>query len=413
MSTTVSMWLGIAFVALGIIATILQAWLWSFPMEPDPGGPDPNGKSTAPRFWTNMHRFTGVAFVLIYIVLMIEMVPRLWEYQIELPARTVIHAVMGICIGVILIAKLAIIRWFQHFGKSLPALGFLLILCTLILATLSIPHALRAFNFDFSEEQITQTKNALMKSAAWIEGSDLKEKQEKKRKDFPQHNIDDVMSKESLKRGQEVLNTKCTICHDLKTVMSKSRQPDSWYKVVRSMAAKPTTGDKITEEEIPQVAAYLVLLDEAAKQMAIEEARKRQAAKKKEPPSAPPAEENQTPKEEPKEGTAPEGTAPEGTVPEGTAPEGTAPEGTAPEGTEPEKTATPTAPVFDMAAAKELYEESCTLCHELDLVEGYGNQSAEKWRELVVKMSDDEGGEFEPEDMETIIRYLSTIQGVE
>ena len=184
------------------------------------------------------------------------------------------------------------------------------------------------------------------------------------------------------------------------------------------MAAKPTTGDKITEEEIPQVAAYLVLLDEAAKQMAIEEARKRQAAKKKEAASAPPAEEKQTPKEEPKEGTAPEGAATEGAATEGTATEGTATEGaategTAPEESAPEETAAPTAPVFDMAAAKELYEESCTLCHELDLVEGYGNQSAEKWRELVVKMSDDEGGEFEPEDMETIIQYLSTIQGVE
>ena len=108
------------------------------------------------------------------------MVPRLWEYQIELPARKVIHAEMGICIGVILITKLSIIRWFQHFGKSLPALGFLLLLCTLILATLSIPHALRAYNFDFSEDQITQTQEILMKKAAWISESKLKEKHEKK-----------------------------------------------------------------------------------------------------------------------------------------------------------------------------------------------------------------------------------------
>ena len=56
MSTTITMWLGIAFVALAIGATILQAWLWSFPMVPDPGGPDPNGKSTAPRSWTMIHR---------------------------------------------------------------------------------------------------------------------------------------------------------------------------------------------------------------------------------------------------------------------------------------------------------------------------------------------------------------------
>ena len=95
MSTTGSMWLGIAVVALGVAATVLQAWLWRFPMVPDPGGPDPNGRSTAPRGWTHVHRAMGVAFVAIYVVMMVEMVPRLWEYQVELPARTVVHMVMG------------------------------------------------------------------------------------------------------------------------------------------------------------------------------------------------------------------------------------------------------------------------------------------------------------------------------
>ena len=140
MSTTVTMWLGIAFLFLGIL-TILQAWLWSFPMVPDPGGPDPNGKSTAPKFWTLIHRLSGLAFVVIYVVLMIEMVPRLWEYQVELPARTVIHAVMGLVIGILLVAKIAIIRWFQHFGKGLPGIGFAILVCTLVLGFLSLPFA--------------------------------------------------------------------------------------------------------------------------------------------------------------------------------------------------------------------------------------------------------------------------------
>ena len=79
LNTTISMWLGIAFLLLAIVATVLQAWLWSFPMVPDPGGPDPNGKSTAPRLGTLAHRISGLLFVLIYIVLMVEMIPRLWE----------------------------------------------------------------------------------------------------------------------------------------------------------------------------------------------------------------------------------------------------------------------------------------------------------------------------------------------
>ena len=53
MSTTVTMWLGIAFVGLAILAVVLQAWLWSFPMEPPD---DPRGRSLAPRSWTHVHR---------------------------------------------------------------------------------------------------------------------------------------------------------------------------------------------------------------------------------------------------------------------------------------------------------------------------------------------------------------------
>ena len=71
MDTTITMWLGIWFLILAIVATVLQAWLWSFPMVPDPGGPDPNGKSTAPKFWVNVHRLSGLIYVIIYIVLTI------------------------------------------------------------------------------------------------------------------------------------------------------------------------------------------------------------------------------------------------------------------------------------------------------------------------------------------------------
>src|SRR5688572_10973824 len=110
LSTTLNMWLGIAFVALAIVAVILQAWLWGYPMDPPN---DPRGKSLAPRSWTNVHRAVGALYVIIYVVLMIQMVPRLWEYQVELPARTVIHACMGITIGCLLIAKFMIIRFFQ------------------------------------------------------------------------------------------------------------------------------------------------------------------------------------------------------------------------------------------------------------------------------------------------------------
>ena len=41
----------------------------------------------------------GYAYLTIYVVLMVQMIPRLWQYQVELPARTVVHLSMGGLIG--------------------------------------------------------------------------------------------------------------------------------------------------------------------------------------------------------------------------------------------------------------------------------------------------------------------------
>lgn len=54
--------LGLTFATIAVVNTALQAWLWTYPMVPDPSGADPHGKSSAPQFWTNVHRALGYAF---------------------------------------------------------------------------------------------------------------------------------------------------------------------------------------------------------------------------------------------------------------------------------------------------------------------------------------------------------------
>jgi hypothetical protein len=72
----------------------------------------------------NLRRLMGYVFVLIYVYLMWDMVPRLWTYQIELPTRTVVHLALGIAIGAILIIKVLVVRYFKHMESTLaPFLG--------------------------------------------------------------------------------------------------------------------------------------------------------------------------------------------------------------------------------------------------------------------------------------------------
>src|SRR3974390_3364981 len=89
--------LGLAFVVLGGAATFLMFKLWGYPFDHE------KLKSAAPPKLMLLHRVIGYAYFGIYLYLMSQMVPRLWAYEVELPARTVAHMIFGWAIGIILV----------------------------------------------------------------------------------------------------------------------------------------------------------------------------------------------------------------------------------------------------------------------------------------------------------------------
>ena len=120
--------LGIAFVAIGFAAALLQYWLWSFPMVPDPTGTDPNGATTAPYFWRIVHRILGYLFAATYVWLAALMVPRLWRYEADSwgPLQ-ITHAALGLMVGLILVVKVLILRRHQKYGNRLRLVGTVLL----------------------------------------------------------------------------------------------------------------------------------------------------------------------------------------------------------------------------------------------------------------------------------------------
>jgi len=344
------MWLGILFVGLAIAASALQAWLWGFPMEPDPGGPDPNGKSTAPKFWTHTHRGMGVLYCLIYVFMMWNMVPRLWEYQMELPARTVMHICVAICIGVLLVTKISIIRWFQHFGTALPSIGLGLLTCTIILAVLSLPFAVRAHGL---LADVYTPKN-LSRVQSILGGLELPD-------DLTPASL---TTEEALLEGREVLAKKCVVCHDMRTILIKPRTGKSWQKVVRRMVDKPNIGPQIVERDQHTVTAYLVAISPDLQQSVSQkrkETRERKAAAAEavaamQPSAAP----HPKPAEQPTEGEV-----------------------------------------------KELFETRCTECHELTEVEEHGGDTKDGWGQVVQQMIEEEEAEVSADEARLIIDYLA------
>lgn len=241
MSTIFSLWLGIAFLVLGVTAVIIQAILWN----PDKYWDPVKKKTHAPKFWLNVHKYIGYTFGLIYLVMMWQMVPRLWEYQVELPARTIIHAMAAIVLGVLLITKIIILKFFRYFEESMPQIGFGILICTVLISALSIPHAVRGTGL------IPLSLDAANRERVARVLSDIKFKDA-----VP---VDQLVSDAGLRRGREVLAKECVRCHDMRTILAKPRSGANWYRVIDRMLDKPSIFDKpLDAKDVPYVTAFMV-----------------------------------------------------------------------------------------------------------------------------------------------------------
>jgi len=236
--------LGILLVAVAATLTFLMFYVWKFPFDHE------KSKSSAPSIAIISHRLLGYLFVIIYIYIMWQMVPRLWSYQIELPARTVVHLVLGILIGALLITKIVIVRYFKHMEARLaPILGSGLFICAILLVGLVLPFSLR---------------EAYLESTALGDDSMLQSRIERIRKLIPsvgledEKLLDDLASKKGLIAGRRILTAKCIQCHDLRTVLARPRTPKAWQQTVARMANRSTILNPITQDDQWFVVAYLV-----------------------------------------------------------------------------------------------------------------------------------------------------------
>ena len=346
MSVTMSMWLGIAFLILGITAVLLQAWLW---------GPkfwnDVDKKTEAPKAWLRVHAAVGYTYGLIYFVMMWNMFPRLWEYQYELPARTVIHAVVAIILGVILVTKVVILLFFRHFEEAMPKFGFGLLLCTVLLITLSVPHAARAIDLQgriADPENLARVERVLA-DIDFGEGAP---------------GPAELTTHSSLQKGRDLLVNKCVSCHDMRTILIKPRTGARWYDLVLRMQEKPDpfNTNPLTDAEVPFVTAYLVAITpdiQASRKKKVEEEKARDEVEQK----------------------------------------------TVAAMAEEADTSAPSVEV-DETKAKTILANRCTDCHENEEIENFGGADVAGWAKVITSMVE-EGAEITDEEAVVLTAWLA------
>ncbi len=367
--------MGVVFVVVGLAAMFLMYHLWGYPYD------KATKTSSAPRYLMWTHRLLGYVFTLLYIAMMWKMVPRLWEYQVEFPARTTAHIVLGFTIGFLLLIKIMIMRFFRHFEEWMPYLGTAIMLGTIVLTGLSLPYVLqeRALAQSAPGGSVTSAQS-LARIATLLPGAGLPKEAD----------IKQLASAKAMTSGRHVLLDNCVKCHDLKTILAKPRTPSGWWTTVDRMSEKPALFAPMSQQEMFEVTAYLVAitpdLQKASKQKREQEVARDEAmdqAMEEEVAAAPPA---------PAPPTTTTPTTP--TTPTTTP----TPAPAAP--------AKPAAPAVDLAKAKKVYEDVCAQCHDLSDVDAAPPKTAAQSREMITRMIRENDAEIPKDKIKLIAAWL-------
>lgn len=373
MSTATSTILGLIFLGLGNASVFLMYKLWGYPFDHE------TRTSAAPKSLMFVHRAIGYAYLILYIFMMWYMVPRLWNYQVELPPRTVAHLMLGITIGVLLLVKISILRFFRHFEEAMPYIGTALLICTYLLIGLSVPFTLR--------ESVRQVSSSVFSDAS-IERTHTRLQMAGLPPDAP---LDKLATRRKLREGQDVLLKKCVQCHDLRTILARPRTPPDWVRTVDRMAIKPIIGEPITLEDQWTVSAYLIAITPELQVSAKEQRKQRMQVSQ--------AQNALAVLTNPDEVVDEVIVNPDEVI--------VNPDEVIVNPDEVEETdETPAEDTYDPEAARELFEITCSLCHDLSDVDNVPPTSEEETTELIVRMIDN-GLFLEEEDIKIIARYLN------
>ncbi len=156
-----------------------------------------------------------------------------------------------------------------------------------------------------------------------------------------------------------MLLTQCVQCHDLRTILVRPRMPSSWVQTVSRMADRSLLVDPIAERDQWVVSAYLIAISPQLQESAKQRREQQLATDAAREIAIEPA---------------------------------------------PETDEVAVAP--DPAEAEQVFEATCSGCHEISDVAAAPPGSAEEARALVARMVEN-GLEAPPDDLERIVFHLT------
>lgn len=172
-----------------------------------------------PLLLRRVHKTAGYLFVLLFLLIGYFCIALLVSSRQELSSRAVFHAIFALGLFVVLTAKILIVRLYRQFMGSIHKFGLAVFLLAFGAVATSAGHF-----FPVASSHYTKPKE--LRSEVETESP-----------------------------GWSLLQVKCTRCHTLERIFSKSRTTVDWTRLVGLM--RSFLPGWISDEEAAQITDYL------------------------------------------------------------------------------------------------------------------------------------------------------------
>lgn len=222
MNTLLSSIFSYVFILVGLTTVLIMLKLHGNPRE-----------KTPMKFLRNLHRILGYIFLVFFLVMMGFMLRRIGGISAEFSPRVIVHMVLAMMVIPLFIAKILIARFFKRLFPNLLLLGLAIFVLTFTLVAVTSGYNLFRGNNSLSstmEEKSPGSQVSLQK---------LK------------------VSEQLRVTVKELIQKKCTLCHDLKRIKGARKNRAQWLATVEKMAGYNISTDFLTGTEKTLIVSYL------------------------------------------------------------------------------------------------------------------------------------------------------------
>ena len=285
MNPQTSSYLALLWIIIGIVAVLIMLEIRGNPKKRE------NLKTL-----TLFHRVMGYLFILFFVMAGVFMAIKIAGYQQEIAPRPLIHAYLAVSLIPMILLKWLIVRRFKRFFSYLPALGSLILATAFVLSAMTAGYVFlnraeirytTVSETDVYDVQLAQyllfrkcgkchSLEPVLRSAKDREGW-TKTVNRMAEKDIPNIRPFDIKqivlgllergkgmgasSKgKQMLTGGELIQAKCSTCHDLGRVHGARKDQGSWQKTVENMidnAEEIGMVDFLTDEEKEEIIRFL------------------------------------------------------------------------------------------------------------------------------------------------------------